>query len=51
MIDYLRERSNELRSDNRCFPISAGVLFGLGLGGFFDGIVQHQLLHPTAWKT
>jgi uncharacterized membrane protein len=26
------------------FPISAGVLLGLGLGGFFDGIVLHQLL-------
>ena len=26
------------------FPTSAGVLFGLGLGGFFDGIVLHQLL-------
>ncbi len=26
------------------FPISAGVLFGLGLGGFFDGIVLHQIL-------
>jgi uncharacterized membrane protein len=26
------------------FPISAGVLLGLGLGGFFDGIVFHQLL-------
>ncbi|HYG56307.1 MAG TPA: DUF2243 domain-containing protein [Burkholderiales bacterium] len=26
------------------FPTSAGVLFGLGLGGFFDGIVFHQLL-------
>src|ERR671917_556724 len=26
------------------FPVSAGVLFGLGLGGFFDGIVFHQLL-------
>ncbi|MCK1538230.1 DUF2243 domain-containing protein, partial [Bradyrhizobium sp. 176] len=25
-------------------PISAGVLLGLGLGGFFDGIVFHQLL-------
>jgi uncharacterized membrane protein len=23
---------------------SAGLLFGLGLGGFFDGIVLHQLL-------
>jgi uncharacterized membrane protein len=26
------------------FPVSAGILFGLGLGGFFDGIVLHQLL-------
>jgi hypothetical protein len=34
-IDELGEQS---------FPISAGILFGLGLGGFFDGIVVHQLL-------
>ena len=26
------------------FPISAGILFGLGLGGFFDGIIFHQVL-------
>lgn len=26
------------------FPVSAGVFFGLGLGGFFDGIVLHQVL-------
>jgi uncharacterized membrane protein len=26
------------------FPVSAAVLLGLGLGGFFDGIVLHQLL-------
>lgn len=26
------------------FPTSAGILFGLGLGGFFDGIVLHQVL-------
>jgi uncharacterized membrane protein len=26
------------------FPTSAGVLFGLGLGGFFDGIILHQIL-------
>src|SRR3712207_6601607 len=31
------------RSDGR-FPVSAGILFGLGLGGFFDGIVPHQVL-------
>jgi uncharacterized membrane protein len=26
------------------FPTSSALLFGLGLGGFFDGIVFHQLL-------
>jgi Predicted membrane protein (DUF2243) len=26
------------------FPISAVILFGLGLGGFLDGIVLHQVL-------
>jgi uncharacterized membrane protein len=26
------------------FPTASGILFGLGLGGFFDGIVLHQLL-------
>ena len=26
------------------FPITAGILFGLGFGGFFDGIVLHQVL-------
>ena len=26
------------------FPTAAGIFFGLGLGGFFDGIVLHQLL-------
>jgi uncharacterized membrane protein len=30
--------------DDRYFPISAGIFFGLGLGGFFDGIVFHQVL-------
>src|SRR3954464_213143 len=28
----------------RSFPTLAGVLFGIGLGGFFDGIALHQLL-------
>lgn len=31
-------------SDVREFPPSAGILLGLGLGGFFDGIVLHQIL-------
>src|SRR5688572_5552185 len=26
------------------FPVSAGILFGVGLGGFVDGIVLHQIL-------
>lgn len=28
----------------RDFPVLAGVFLGLGLGGFFDGIVLHQIL-------
>lgn len=31
-------------SQERTFPVSAGIFLGLGLGGFFDGIVLHQLL-------
>lgn len=30
--------------DGAGFPTAAGVCFGLGLGGFFDGIVLHQIL-------
>jgi uncharacterized membrane protein len=30
--------------DVRGFPTSAGIWLGLGLGGFFDGIVLHQIL-------
>ena len=30
--------------DTPHFPLSAGILFGLGLGGFFDGIALHQIL-------
>jgi len=34
-----------MQDDIPCsFPTSAGILLGLGLGGFFDGIVFHQLL-------
>ena len=29
---------------DRHFPLAAGILFGLGLGGMFDGIVLHQVL-------
>lgn len=35
----------DMSKDNQAgFPTSAGILFGLGLGGFFDGIVLHQIL-------
>jgi uncharacterized membrane protein len=30
--------------NTQAFPIGAGILLGLGLGGFFDGIVLHQVL-------
>jgi uncharacterized membrane protein len=30
--------------DEQGFPTSAGILLGLGLGGFFDGILLHQVL-------
>src|SRR4051812_39189396 len=33
-----------LLDSGRRFPMGAGIFFGLGLGGFFDGIVLHQLL-------
>ncbi len=29
---------------HRRFPVGYGILLGLGLGGFFDGIVLHQIL-------
>lgn len=31
-------------SETHPFPAAAGILFGLGFGGFFDGIVLHQIL-------
>ncbi|HEY0601693.1 MAG TPA: DUF2243 domain-containing protein [Herpetosiphonaceae bacterium] len=32
------------RHTGQSFPTGAGVLLGLGIGGFFDGIVLHQIL-------
>lgn len=32
------------RDTGRGFPTTAGILLGLGLGGFFDGIILHQVL-------
>jgi uncharacterized membrane protein len=37
----IMERDAEPQLD---FPVAAGIFFGLGLGGFFDGIVLHQIL-------
>jgi uncharacterized membrane protein len=34
----------DARVGHTTFPLAGGVLLGLGLGGFFDGIVLHQLL-------
>ncbi len=41
-----RARRDRPVADNRGrrFPVGAGIFFGLGLGGFFDGIVLHQIL-------
>ena len=33
-----------MADDTRGFPTAAGIWLGLGLGGFFDGIVLHQIL-------
>lgn len=46
VADRAADRAVERAADTRerVFPVSAGILFGLGLGGFFDGIVLHQIL-------
>ena len=47
LVQEVRERergSATATLSAESFPVSAGILFGLGLGGFFDGIVLHQLL-------
>lgn len=35
---------DDTAKENAEFPAAAGILLGLGLGGFFDGIVLHQVL-------
>ena len=40
-----RSDDHNRHSPKPSFPIAAaGIFFGLGLGGFFDGIVLHQVL-------
>ena len=36
--------NNANQPNGRGFPVGAGLLLGLGIGGFFDGIVLHQVL-------
>jgi uncharacterized membrane protein len=48
-VSRLKKLSGEYEMDpqpsaKNDFPVSAGIFFGLGLGGFFDGIVLHQIL-------
>ena len=33
-----------MKPDHTSFPKAAGIFLGLGIGGFFDGIVLHQIL-------
>jgi uncharacterized membrane protein len=40
----VRSVSAIVAGEGGSFPVAAGVLLGLGLGGFFDGIVLHQVL-------
>lgn len=42
----MKERGTFADSSDKAreFPLGAGILLGLGLGGFFDGIVLHQVL-------
>jgi uncharacterized membrane protein len=43
--DRMKERAPEQTSDSNIRPLLlAGLVLGLGQGGFFDGIVFHQLL-------
>jgi len=44
MADVQQDTRQANLNEKGRFPTSAGVLFGLGLGGFFDGIVLHQVL-------
>lgn len=43
-VHRLRKQMINIQTDTSSFPVSAGILFGLGLGGFFDGVVLHQIL-------
>ncbi len=43
--ERMNNATEETRDNNRRgFPTAAGIFLGLGLGGFFDGIILHQVL-------
>jgi len=36
--------AQKYQTNGRGFPTAAGIFLGLGFGGFFDGIILHQVL-------
>lgn len=40
----MKNLNQTLKNDGQGFPLAGGLLLGLGLGGFFDGIILHQVL-------
>src|SRR5687767_9810072 len=43
-MTYQTSVKNGAKTNGKGFPTAAGILLGLGIGGFFDGILLHQLL-------
>ena len=44
MAQYRVVTNQKKEESGRGFPVGAGILLGLGIGGFFDGILLHQVL-------
>lgn len=45
MTQPIEQRVSHITPESpRAFPTAGGIFLGLGLGGFFDGIVLHQVL-------
>jgi len=45
MINHHGEAMARMNAEEKQgFPTTAGIFLGLGLGGFFDGIILHQIL-------
>jgi uncharacterized membrane protein len=39
-----KDKNQASEQEPKAFPVLGGIFLGLGLGGFFDGIVLHQIL-------